>query len=167
MLELCRYVVLNPVRAKAVTRPGDWLWSSYRATVGDLPTPSWLTVDWVLGHFGQRQRSAQAKYRGFVREGIGGPRPWEEVQGQIYLGSEEFIEQHQPDRVLAEIPRKQSQAKRPSLKDILARPGVQDQHIVTAYRRYGYRLREIAAHFGVHYATVSRRLTHAEGKDGG
>ena len=160
-------MVLNPVRAKAVTRPGDWLWSSYRATAGELSAPAWLAVDWVLGQFGQRQKAAQAKYRDFVREGIGGPRPWEEVQGQIYLGSEEFVERHQPDRVLAEIPRKQSQAKRPSLKDILARSGAHDQHIVTAYRRYGYRLKEIAAHLDVHYATVSRRLTRAEGNDGG
>ena len=167
LLELCRYVVLNPVRAKAVTKAGDWFWSSYRATAGELPAPAWLTVDWVLGQFGQRQKSAQAKYRDFVREGIGGPRPWEEVRGQIYLGSEEFVEQHQPDRMLAEIPRTQSQAKRPSLKDILARPGAYDQHLVTAYRRYGYRLKEIAAHLGVHYATVSRRLTRAEGKVGG
>jgi hypothetical protein len=43
------------------------------------------------------------------------------VQGQIYLGSEEFVEQHQPDQILAEIPRKQTQAKRPSLKEIFAR----------------------------------------------
>jgi RNA polymerase sigma factor (sigma-70 family) len=167
LLELCRYVVLNPVRAKAVRRPGDWLWSSYRATAGELPAQAWLSVDWVLGQFGQRQRQAQAKYREFVREGIGGPRPWEEVRGQIYLGSEEFIEQHQPDRMLAEIPRKQTQAKRPSLKEILARQGSREQHIATAYRRFGYRLKEIADHLGVHYATVSRRLTRAEEKDGG
>ena len=36
-----------------------------------------------------------------------------------------------------------------------------------AYRRYGYRLKEIAAHLDVHYATVSRRLARAEEKDGG
>lgn len=135
--------------------------------MGELPAPAWLTVDWVLGQFGQRQRAAQAKYRDFVRDGIGGPKPWEEVRGQIYLGSEEFVEQHQPDRMLAEIPRKQSQAKRPSLNDILARPGASDQHLVTAYRCYGYRLKEIAAHLDVHSATVSRRLARAEQEHGG
>jgi REP element-mobilizing transposase RayT len=166
LLELCRYVVLNPVRAKAVTKPRDWLWSSYCATAGELAASAWLTVDWVLNQFGHGLRSAQAKYRDFVREGIGGPTPWEEVQGQIYLGSEAFIEQHQPDRVLAEIPRKQSQAKRPSLTDLFGQRGFHDQHIVTAYRRYGYRLKEIAGHLGVHYATASRRLARGE-KEGG
>ncbi|MCH6556991.1 MAG: helix-turn-helix domain-containing protein, partial [Nitrospirae bacterium] len=31
-----------------------------------------------------------------------------------------------------------------------------------AYRRYGYRLAEIAAYLGVHYATVSRHLARSE-----
>jgi DNA-directed RNA polymerase specialized sigma24 family protein len=148
-----------------VPRPGDWLWSSYRATAGELPAPVWLTVNWVLGQFGQQRRAAQAKYRTFVHEGIGGPGPWEEVQGQIYLGSDDFVARHQPDRVLAEIPRRQTQAKRPTLKEIFERRGARDQHIVMAYRLYGYRFLEIAQHLGVHYATVSRRLARAEKTD--
>jgi REP element-mobilizing transposase RayT len=39
LLELCRYVVLNPVRAGVVAAPGDWPWSSYRATLGETPAP--------------------------------------------------------------------------------------------------------------------------------
>lgn len=31
LLEVCRYVDLNPVRAGIVKQPGDWVWSSYRA----------------------------------------------------------------------------------------------------------------------------------------
>ena len=31
LLELCRYVVLNPVRAGMVSKPGDWKWSSLKA----------------------------------------------------------------------------------------------------------------------------------------
>ena len=162
LLELCRYVVLNPVRAKAVTRPGEWAWSSYRATAGEVAAPAWLSVEWVLAHYGQREKAAQAKYRAFVWEGIGGDRPWEQVQGQIYLGSEDFVARHQPDRMLAEIPRRQTQAKRPRLQNVFERRGSRDQQIATAYRRYGYRLREIAEHLGVHYATVSRRLKRAE-----
>lgn len=34
LLELTRYVVLNPVRAGMVEAPEEWPWSSYRATVG-------------------------------------------------------------------------------------------------------------------------------------
>src|SRR3972149_4406631 len=45
---VCRYIVLNPVRAGLVTHPGQWLWSSYGATAGEAPVPRCLTVDWVL-----------------------------------------------------------------------------------------------------------------------
>ncbi len=48
LLELCRYVVLNPARAGLVAHPRRYGWSSYRATAGEAPVPSWLTVDWTL-----------------------------------------------------------------------------------------------------------------------
>ena len=50
-----------------------------------------------------------------VAEGRDGPRPWDQLQGQVYLGSEDFIAPHQSDRVIREIPRRQTQANRPSL----------------------------------------------------
>ena len=49
-LEVCRYVVLNPVRAKAVKDPRAWAWSSYRATVGQSSVSRCLTVDEILSH---------------------------------------------------------------------------------------------------------------------
>jgi len=45
LLELIRYVVLNPVRAGMVTSPEQWRWSSYQATVGQAPTPDWLATE--------------------------------------------------------------------------------------------------------------------------
>ena len=162
LLELCRYVVLNPVRAKMVTHPRLWTWSSYRGTAGELTGPAWLSTDWILMQFGSRVREAQRRYRQFVAEGREGPRPWEQLRGQIYLGSEDFIAQHQPDRVIREIPRRQTQAKRPPLREVFQRRGGEGRRIYLAYRQYGYRLHEIAEHLGVHYATVSRRLKQAE-----
>ena len=165
LLELCRYVVLNPVRARMVTHPRLWKWSSYRATAGVISAPPWLTTDWVLGQCGSRQREAQARYRQFVAEGREGPHPWDQLQGQIYLGSEDFIAQHQPDRVIRKIPRRQTQANRPSLLVLFQRKQSEAKRILLAYRRYGYRLAAIAEHLGVHYATVSRRLKQAEQAD--
>ena len=162
LLELCRYVVLNPVRAKMVAHPRLWHWSSYRGTAGELTGPAWLSTEWVLGQFGVRQREAHQRYRQFVLEGRDGPRPWEQIQGQIYLGSEDFIAQHQPNRVIREIPRRQTQAKRPTLHEVFKRRTEESRLIFVAYRQYGYRFHEIAQHLGVHYATVSRRLKRAE-----
>ena len=93
LLELCRYVVLNPVRARMVNAPSAWPWSSYRATAGEATPPQWLTTDWLLAQFAQRRPLAQQAYRDFVREGTAAPSPWEQLRGQIYLGSEAFCQQ--------------------------------------------------------------------------
>jgi len=49
LLELMRYVVLNPVRAGVVADAANWPWSSYRAMVGTTSPPEWLQTDWMLG----------------------------------------------------------------------------------------------------------------------
>jgi len=51
LLELCRYVVLNPVRAGMVDTASAWPWSSYRAMVGEQSVPSLLTTTMLLNHF--------------------------------------------------------------------------------------------------------------------
>jgi len=92
LLAVCRYVVLNPVAAKAVARVEQWKWSSYGATAGIGKVPSWLTVDWVLGQFGRSRYSAVRHYRRFVREGLGRRSIWEGLTAQVLLGEEEFAE---------------------------------------------------------------------------
>ncbi|HXM78962.1 MAG TPA: transposase [Thermoanaerobaculia bacterium] len=91
LLELHRYVVLNPVRARLVRRPGEWPWSNYRATSGRSAVPPWLEVDWTLSQFGLRRGAAREAYRRFVLAGKGLPSPLEDVKGQIYLGEERFV----------------------------------------------------------------------------
>jgi REP-associated tyrosine transposase len=70
LLELCRYVVLNPVRAGLCQSPADWSWSSYRATAGFEPPHPFLVPDRLLDLFGTDRSSARQSYREFVREGI-------------------------------------------------------------------------------------------------
>jgi putative transposase len=160
LLELCRYIVLNPVRVKGRTSPAAWKWSSYRPTAGLVAVPEFLSTDWLLEQFGQNRRVAQKRYREFVRDGIAN-RPWDALKGQIYLGSDKFIERHSAeDKQINEIPRAQLRAIKPTLERIFAKDG--DSGIAQAYREHGYRLHEIAAHLGVHYATVSRKLKQIE-----
>jgi REP-associated tyrosine transposase len=98
-------------------------------------------------------------YREFVRDGIAS-RPWDDLKGQIYLGSEAFIEKHAAGKKrLKEIPRAQWRAAKPSLHRIFSTK--REKAIAAAYE-HGYRLNEIAARLGVHYATVSRRLKRIE-----
>jgi len=79
LLELARYIVLNPVRAKMVRSVRDWPWSSYRATSGQSDVPEFLTVDWVLSQFDRDRARAVPAYRRFVRQGRG-IDVWEELR---------------------------------------------------------------------------------------
>ena len=69
LLEACRYVVLNPVRAKMTADAEAWPWSSYRACAGLALPPAFLSVGDVLGLFGSAPAAAQRAYRRFVSEG--------------------------------------------------------------------------------------------------
>jgi REP element-mobilizing transposase RayT len=165
LLEVCRYVVLNPVRAKAVKRPQEWKWSSYLGTAGLTKSHESLTVDWVLGQFGKTRRFAEKAYRDFVRAGIGGGSIWEEVKGQSVLGEDEFLKELEPfakgAKEFKEIPRTQRFLHRPKLEELFPRrmerdKGWRNQKIAEAVRDWGYSQREIADCLGMHYSTVSR-----------
>jgi hypothetical protein len=119
--ELCRYVVLNPVRAHMVASVDDWHWSSYLPTVGRIACPQWLAAAAVLGLFGEGTRARKA-YERFVAEGLKQPSPWEQLQGQIYLGPDDFRDRMQK-RIAGKaphgVPRRQLDPRRPSVQAVL------------------------------------------------
>lgn len=160
LLELARYVVLNPVRSGMVKDPGTYAWSSYRATIGEAPVPAWLATDGLLAHFGKRRSEARRRYCRFVREGIGKESLWAGLRQQIYLGDEKFVERTQKKaRVQGDelsIPRAQRRAPAPSLARIEAKHGERDDAIVAAYATGSYSYGQIAEHFDLHLATVGR-----------
>ena len=69
LLELARYVVLNPVRAGLSEGPAQWVWSSYRPTLGIDPKPDLLTPDRILEPFGPSRDTARLRFATFVQEG--------------------------------------------------------------------------------------------------
>jgi len=126
LLELTRYVVLNPVRAGMVAHPEAYEWSSYRETAGLRPRPDWLEVDWTLGHFGDGRRRARERYREFVGSVCAARyAPWEATTAGVYLGGASFqadVEGRLAERASdPEIPRQQQRlTARPSLDQLLA-----------------------------------------------
>ena len=82
LLELTRYIHLNPVRSGIVRRPEDYPWSGHRVYLG-LETIPWLTTDWVLSMFSSRADRARRAYREFVEKGKDGGH-----QGKYGKGSE-------------------------------------------------------------------------------
>jgi REP element-mobilizing transposase RayT len=90
LLELLRYIVLNPVRAQITRTAAAYRWSSYRATAGLDPCPSWLQVDWTLAQFHDNPATARRWFREFVNDGAASRyKPWEVVKGSC-LGSADF-----------------------------------------------------------------------------
>jgi hypothetical protein len=178
LMELCRYIVLNPVRAKMAKGPEQWMWSSYRATAGLAKVPSWLAVEDVLALFsGDRKR-----YWNFVMDGIGQGSIWDDLKGQIYLGDASFLERMQDKaegKASRGIAKAQMRPNRPGVEEILntiakaygikqgqvldRRRGEPFRVAVYLLRRAGNQsLREVAERAGVTAGRVSQIQTQIE-----
>ena len=173
LLELCRYVVLNPVRAGLAKRPETYRWSSYRATAGLEKAQEWLTREWVLAQFSPQRRRAERQYQQFVQDGIGAASPWTQVEGQVVLGQSHFVETLKPllaDKVkVQEIPRVQRLVARPALGEIVRAKRVvvkdeRDQAVWEAHVRYGYSLTAIGQQLGLHYTTISKIIERQQSR---
>ncbi len=91
LLEVARYVVLNPVRIGLARSAASWPWSSFKATAGLAAGPEWLDTAWTIEQFGRRPAEARRRYAAFVAEGKGtGYDPWSQLRGQVFLGSDAF-----------------------------------------------------------------------------
>lgn len=183
LLELHRYVVLNPVRARIVRTPGGWAWSNYRATSGRSAVPPWLDVDWTLSQFGLRRKSAVQAYRRFVLAGKGLPSPLKGVKGQIYLGEERFVKaaakrlprrladdriplrQRRPWQVRLESVRKSVAREFGVRVEALSRMRGGEEKMAAIYlarKLTGLSGREVSSAFGVKEARVSNVLREIE-----
>ena len=165
LIELCRYIVLNPVRAGMIERPEDYTWSSCRATAGLSPEPAFLHSDGILAQFARERGEARRRYMEFVRAGVGFGGIGDALKSSAILGSDDFLAKLGPalrdKSSLKEIPRSQRFASRPTLEELLPANGKvakreRNEALKKAHLEHGYSFAEIAAHVGLHYATVSR-----------
>lgn len=103
LLELARYLALNPVRAGLVREPAEWRWSTYRAMAGLEPSPAFVETAWVRELFRSRRKGAGRAFAEFVAE-KNDYDPWSQVRHQVYLGSDAFCSERL-DQARAEGPR--------------------------------------------------------------
>ena len=92
LLEVCRHVVLNPVRLQAVNRADQWKWSSYRPLAFLKTLPFRLDSDWLFAQFGSNTSDPASAWRKYVTEGIERPSPWDNLRAGQYLGDEKFLQ---------------------------------------------------------------------------
>ena len=163
LLQVARYVVLNPVRAQMVKHARQWGWSSYRATAGEIASPDFLTTEWLLAQFHDRRDRACLAYRRFVAEGIG-ESIWNNLSGGFLLGSEAFCERMKPrlrDAVRSkEIPRVERMLAKPTLQELFNATEddrrLRNERIHEAMRRHDYTLKQLQDYLGLHYSSISR-----------
>jgi REP element-mobilizing transposase RayT len=172
LLELSRYIVLNPVRAGIVSQPEEWPWSNYCAIIGKVKKPEFLIIDWILSQFSLDKKKAIEEYKQFVISGYNAEFPYNELVGQIILGSEGFLKkvnsylsQESKDN-MQEVPREQQLSLLPQLDEIFqeeVRKGTpRDNIIYKVYYDYNFTMREIGEYLGLHYTTISRVINRCE-----
>ena len=165
-LELCRYIVLNPVRAGIVPSAEEWPWSSYQYIIRQQQSPAWFHCNKLLLKFASDRGEAVSEYVDFVSRGVGLPSVWDRLRNQIYLGDRNFIEamQHQmPEKSdVGEVPALQRRPAPQSISLYAQHAASRDHAIYKAYSSGGYTQRELAEFFGLHYSTVSRVVRKQE-----
>ncbi|KKU34303.1 MAG: Toxin-antitoxin system, toxin component, RelE family [Candidatus Uhrbacteria bacterium GW2011_GWE2_46_68] len=163
LLQIARYIVLNPLKAGIVNHPKKWRWSSYSITAGLRESPTWFDSSVILALFTSNKKRAQKYYRRFVYEGENEPFLYEKGKGGVILGSQEFA-----DQIRREFKNKKSSKEvviservisRPSLEDLFFQIDNQEERnkmIKLARIKAFYSVTEIANHLGLHRTTVSK-----------
>lgn len=159
LLEVARYVVLNPVRAGLVKHPSNYAWSSFNATCGKIPCPEFLNADQILIAFSKNREVAQNEFAKFVQDGIDERSPFYNLKHNLILGSEEFIYKAWDNKKSAilnlEVPKNERFLGRPSLNELFTcniNKQKRNDLIVFARIRCGYSITEIAR-----YLFISRQ----------
>jgi len=160
LLELTRYVMLNPVRAGFSDSAESWGWSSYRASVGLDPVPEWLAADHLLSHFANDESVARKALVCFVDDGVGQADIWKRLNRQVYLGCDVFVAEAQQQAGLnredKNIPGLQRNLPVKSLQEIAAEYPERNDAIIAAYATGAYSYSRIGDFFGLYFTTVGR-----------
>lgn len=184
LAELVRYIHLNPVRAKMVSRPEEYEYSGHRAYLGQ-DRSGLVDVEPVLRHFGAKKQRAVELYKQFVNAALRQQSQQEyylAAEGRM-LGDEEFLDQVK-HRIGDYLGRRDKQVRKPNLKAILHAAEktsglkredfctrskspklvmVKEAVIVLGYQR-GIGNRELAEALGLDPSAVSKRRAAARNR---
>jgi putative transposase len=179
LLELVRYIHLNPVRAKIAKRPEDYAWTGHLRYVGK-GGDNLIDEGFVLGQFSDNRSLARRRYRQFVWEGIsiGHQAKYYEVKDQRYLGEGSFIERIEAERrepeswvydvsmeaISHEVSRATGIREDRLYSATRDREGARGRGLVACLARKvsGYMVKEIAEHFKRSPVTIGEGIIKVE-----
>jgi len=152
---VCRYIVLNPVRAGMVRSPEHWPWSSYRATAGLAGPPPFLDCT-RLREFvapGDPANGANQFRKSVLEEDAHALQ----LPRRAILGDEAFVARLRPFRRNAgrEVPRRDGRRTLDAIFHGAVTRAARNVAILTAFQDR-YTLAEIARHLEIHPSTVSK-----------
>ena len=158
-LELCRYIVLNPLQGGNVKNIEDWEWSSYQTLTGLNSKKDIVFTDTIWSYFSKQVNKAQKQYRDFVYAGIGkDDKIHSNARGGFIIGGENFtksIVQRLKTKKLIEIKKEERYPDRPEMDKIFYNKS-RNEGIGIAINQWGYGLQEVGNFVNLHYSTVSR-----------
>ena len=175
LLEVCRYVELNPVRAHLTPNPGDWIWSSYLANVGHAPAPPWLDIhslhSQLLGRavegVADHVRAAK-QYQAWVLAARGVNLWQDSLRQQIYLGDDTFVQAMQQRLESSQTQSKEvPKAQRRAPKTLAQWRKDAPDNVAAMYLAYtqgGMTMTQIAAQAQLSVSYVSRLIAAYEAK---
>ncbi len=162
LVEAVTQVLRTPVREGLSARVADWPWSSVRATVGQLAAPPWLAVTEVLRGFADDPAVATSAFSAALERKPPATGNGTQSIGNCLADADFML------RLLARAPRRVTglagrsrRAQRPPLADFSAAHADRREAMRAAWRSGCYTQKEIARHFNVHTATVSRAVAPA------
>ncbi len=170
LLEVNRYISLNPVRSGLVSDPAEYAWSSFPAMIGVQTAPGFLNREWILAQFDNSPDGAMRKYREFVYDGMA-QNVLTEHANETILGSPRFKRNLQGilqnSMAIREIPRMQRYVSRPALQNIFTSGTKTERNMRNAAIRkcvldYGYSMKEVSQYLGLHYTTISKIVNQEE-----
>jgi REP element-mobilizing transposase RayT len=164
LLDACRWVDLNPVRAGLARGAADWAGSSFRALAGLEAAPEWLEVDglhaYLLGRAAvtaAQHRLAGDRYARLVASDPGLQLWPGRLREQIFLGDADFAGRM---RAAAVAPRRSA---RINWAEWLKRGGgIREQALWLAHTEGGVAMTDLAGQLGLSVSRISRLISAAE-----
>lgn len=158
LLELCRYIALNPVKTNLAALPHQWPWSSYKEIITNKQII--IEKEWILSQFGKNSYQAIDEYKKFVLAGLEEKENiWNNLKNKSYLGNAKYIQQKQHNN------KNEKDSEKPTLKELFPNKLTRKQRnkiIYLAHKNHGYTFTEISKYLGLNCSSTSRSFKKAQ-----